>query len=425
MVQHGLFRRLPVTLAVVVATVGGLAVSLPAQAASAANPACPWVGQHASPEQRAAEVLAQMTMAEKITMVHGDSYVALRGSDPGHRRPVRARVEPGGRPRRRRRRHDRRDPAARAGRRGRQLGSVAGPAVRRRDRKRAVGQGRQRRPRADGEHRPRPALGPRVRVLRRGPLPAGQIGAADIQGRAGHRRARPGETLAVYNQETNRNTATDNAIIIRPDDERDLPAAVPGGRPAGRRVVGHVLLQHINGSPACQDDYTQNQVLKDEWQLPRLHHLRLGRDALHCGRPPTTASTCRCRTTQFFGAAARPRPHRRSGAAVAAERHGHAHPHRGVPLRPVRPAADRVTVHCGHQHAARRGRQGHRRAGHRAAEEHELRAAAVHPLHQVDRGDRRRRGSRRADRPAAAAPAYAAPYSSRRTTASSRAPAAA
>ncbi|HEY4457908.1 MAG TPA: hypothetical protein VGN81_26570, partial [Pseudonocardiaceae bacterium] len=58
-------------------------VALPGSAqTSATDPACPWVGQHASPAQRAAEVLAKMTTDQKIQMVHGDSNSPYAGQIP-------------------------------------------------------------------------------------------------------------------------------------------------------------------------------------------------------------------------------------------------------------------------------------------------------------------------------------------------------
>ncbi|HVV18159.1 MAG TPA: glycoside hydrolase family 3 C-terminal domain-containing protein [Pseudonocardiaceae bacterium] len=261
------YRRLSLVLTVVAATVSGLAISLPAQAAGAVNPACPWVGQHASPAQRAAEVLSRMTLDEKIQMVHGVSS-PYAGQIPANARlcipalnledgpggvgdgmtgvtqlpaPVAAAASW--------------DPSL-----ARQYGAVIGNEQ--------WGKG------ANVD------LGPTVNIVRdprwgrafeslgEDPYLSGQIGAADIKGVQSQGVLAQVKHWAVYNQETNRNTSTDDAIISdRTMNEIYMPQFEESVQQGGASSV-MCSYAYINGSPACADAYTQNQVLKGEWNFP-------------------------------------------------------------------------------------------------------------------------------------------------------------
>jgi beta-glucosidase len=71
--------------------------------------------------------------------------------------------------------------------------------------------------------------------------------------------------LAVYNQETNRNSPADNAIVSnRALQEIYLPAFKAAVTKAG---VASVMCAYstINGSPACADNFLENQTLKQSW----------------------------------------------------------------------------------------------------------------------------------------------------------------
>ena len=263
--------RLPVRVGVVACAVAAAisVLALPGSAQSTpVNPACPWVGQHASPGQRAAEVLAKMTLDQKITMVHGDSTSPYAGQIPA-------------------------------------IAALCVPALNLEDGPGGVGDGM-----TGVTQLPAPVsaaaswdpslvsqygsvigneqwgkganvdLGPTVNIVRdprwgrafesygEDPYLAGQIGVADIKGIQSQGVLAQVKHLAVYNQETNRNTAADNAIVDpRTLNEIYLPqfqAAVQQGQ------VASVMCSYstINGSPACQNDYTQNQKLKDQWNFP-------------------------------------------------------------------------------------------------------------------------------------------------------------
>ena len=99
-------------------------------------------------------------------------------------------------------------------------------------------------------------LGPTVNIVRdprwgrafesygEDPYLAGQTAVADITGVQSQGVMAMVKHWAVYNQETNRNHPQDDAIVVGPDDARDLPAAVPGRGAAGARGLRDVQLRH-------------------------------------------------------------------------------------------------------------------------------------------------------------------------------------
>jgi beta-glucosidase len=64
----------------------GAAVITPTVAPATAGAACPWVGSKAPIEQRAADALAQMTLDEKLAMVHGAFQTTYSGYVPANAR---------------------------------------------------------------------------------------------------------------------------------------------------------------------------------------------------------------------------------------------------------------------------------------------------------------------------------------------------
>jgi beta-glucosidase len=64
--------RIPVVLAVVATAVTPLATAV--APSSAAASACPWLNRHQSPERRTSELMAHMTLDDKIQQVTGSSY---------------------------------------------------------------------------------------------------------------------------------------------------------------------------------------------------------------------------------------------------------------------------------------------------------------------------------------------------------------
>ena len=72
-------RRTTIALAAAGLVVAGMASAVPPGAAHADTTACSWVGSTAAPEQRAAQVLAQMTLDEKLSMTHGSGLPGYAG----------------------------------------------------------------------------------------------------------------------------------------------------------------------------------------------------------------------------------------------------------------------------------------------------------------------------------------------------------
>lgn len=66
--------------------VAGPVLPAPAVAAPAAPAACPWVGSTAPVATRVAQVLGQMTLDEKIAMVHGTAAAGYTGRVAGNSR---------------------------------------------------------------------------------------------------------------------------------------------------------------------------------------------------------------------------------------------------------------------------------------------------------------------------------------------------
>src|SRR5882757_6058582 len=81
-------RKLRRALAVGAVLVLGTAIPGAAAAApeNGPNPACPWVGSHAPVDVKVSQVLRQMTLDEKIAMVHGAAGSAYVGYVPGDAR---------------------------------------------------------------------------------------------------------------------------------------------------------------------------------------------------------------------------------------------------------------------------------------------------------------------------------------------------
>src|SRR5262249_44556189 len=123
-------------------------------------------------------------------------------------------------------------------------------------------------------------LGPTVNIVRdprwgrafetygEDPYLAGQTAVGFVGGVQGQGVMSQVKHLAVYNQETSRNTPADNAIVSqRTMQEIYLPqfeAAVTQGRSAS------VMCSYsaINGPFACEDPYILSDVLKRQWNFP-------------------------------------------------------------------------------------------------------------------------------------------------------------
>jgi beta-glucosidase len=120
-------------------------------------------------------------------------------------------------------------------------------------------------------------LGPTINIVRdprwgrafesigEDPYLAGQLSAADIRGVQSAGTMAQVKHYAVYNQETNRNTSSDNAVVsTQAEQEIYLPAfqaAVQQG------AASSVMCSYswINGTAACQNPYTLSTVLRQQF----------------------------------------------------------------------------------------------------------------------------------------------------------------
>jgi beta-glucosidase len=120
-------------------------------------------------------------------------------------------------------------------------------------------------------------LGPTINIVRdprwgrafesmgEDPYLAGQLGASEIQGIQSTGTMAQVKHLAVYNQETNRNTPQDDAIVsTRAEQEIYLPAFQAAVTKGGASSV-MCSYSSINGPYACQDPYLEAQVLRDQF----------------------------------------------------------------------------------------------------------------------------------------------------------------
>ena len=97
------------------------------------------------------------------------------------------------------------------------------------------------------------------------PYLAGQIGAADLQGIQSQGPMAQVKHYAVYNQESKRNTEADNAIVSeRTEREIYLPAFETSVKQGGADSV-MCSYSAVNGPFACENGPLQTTILKNEW----------------------------------------------------------------------------------------------------------------------------------------------------------------
>jgi beta-glucosidase len=265
---HGpsLLRRARlVALAVALACASLVAAVSAAQPVAASPAACPWVGSSAPVPTRVGEVLAKMTVAQKVALVTGASGSSYAGLIPA-------------------------------------IGSLCIPALNLQDGPAGVGDGL-----ANVTQLPAPVdiaatwdtsaeqtygqvigteqaakgttvdLGPTINIVRdprwgrafesigEDPYLNGTLGAADIRGVQSTGVMAQVKHFAVYNQETNRNTSSDNAVVsTQAEQEIYLPAfqkAVQNG--AASSVM--CSYSYVNGTAACQNQYLLSTVLRQQF----------------------------------------------------------------------------------------------------------------------------------------------------------------
>jgi beta-glucosidase len=248
--------------AVLAAALGTLVAPAAAQAAPTADPACPWVGSHAPVDARVSQVLGRMTLDEKITMVHGAAGSAYTGYIPGDTRlcipalkmqdgPVGVRMD-----------NTTQLPAAAdvAASFDPSLAASYGTVIGKEDKAKGV----------DVD------LGPTVNIVRdprwgrafesysEDPYLAGQIGAADINGIQGQGVMAQVKHWAVYNQETNRNTPADDAVVADRTVHEIYAAAFGTIVDESHPSSAMCSYASINGTYACENAYL-NTILKTDF----------------------------------------------------------------------------------------------------------------------------------------------------------------
>ncbi|ROR46360.1 beta-glucosidase [Kitasatospora cineracea] len=241
--------------------VAGALATLGSPAASAADQ--PWTNAAQTPEQRADELLAAMTQAEKLTMLHGGPSCGYAGCIPANTRlgipALHFQDGPVG---------------AGDGLTGvTQLAApVSGAASWDPDLMRAYGQVLGAEQWGKGTN---VVLAPTVNIVRdprwgrafesfgEDPYLAGQIGAADIAGIQSQGPMAQVKHFAVYNQETNRNSTADNAVV---SDRAEREIYLPAFEAAVQQGVDSAMCSYssVNGAFACENGPLLNGVLKGD-----------------------------------------------------------------------------------------------------------------------------------------------------------------
>ncbi|MCF3963102.1 glycoside hydrolase family 3 C-terminal domain-containing protein [Streptomyces fuscigenes] len=234
----------------------------PESPASGSSAACPWLGSHAPVDDRVSQVLSKMTLDEEITMVHGAAGSAYTGYVPGDARlcipalkmqdgPVGVRMN-----------DTTQLPAAAsvAASFDPSVASSYGAVIGAEDKAKGV----------DVD------LGPTVNIVRdprwgrafesysEDPYLTGQIGAADIEGIQSQGVMAQVKHWAVYNQETNRNTVTDNAVIDDRTVQEVYTAAFGTIVSQAKPSSAMCSYSSINGTYACENAYLNN-ILKNQF----------------------------------------------------------------------------------------------------------------------------------------------------------------
>ncbi|MFI6809094.1 glycoside hydrolase family 3 C-terminal domain-containing protein [Streptomyces luteogriseus] len=251
--------RWPAVIAAACAALGGSLIAPTTAPAATANADCPWVGQRATPSQRAEQVLARMTLDEKIQMVHGAASSSYAGLIPGIARLCVPALKMQDGPVGVRMRDTTQLPAAAAVAASfdTSLAKSYGQVIGAEDKAKGV----------DVD------LGPTVNIVRdprwgrafesysEDPHLTGEMGSADIEGIQSQGVMAQVKHFAVYNQETNRNTPADNAIV---DDRvvREIYTAAFGTIVAKARPSSAMCsYSSVNGTYACENAYLNN-ILK-------------------------------------------------------------------------------------------------------------------------------------------------------------------
>ena len=252
-------------VALVTASAGLFAAVGPAATAQAAAPAgCPWVDSAAPISQRVSELMSKLTLSQEISLMTGASGSSYAGLIPA-------------------------------------IGSLCMPAVNFQDGPAGPGDGM-----TGVTQLPAPVdvaatwdtsaeqeygqvigaeqaakgtsvdLGPTINIDRdprwgrafesvgEDPYLNGQLGAANIRGVQSAGTMAEVKHFAVYNQETNRNTSADNAVVSTEAEQEIYFPAFQAAVQQGAAASVMCSYSVINGTPACQDPYTLSTVLRQQ-----------------------------------------------------------------------------------------------------------------------------------------------------------------
>ena len=242
-----------------------LAVAYAAPSSTAASASCPWVGSTLPISQRVSQLMSKMSVSQEVTLLTGASGSSYVGFIPA-------------------------------------IGSLCTPAMNLEDGPAGVGDGmngvtqlpapvnvaatwdaaaEQRYGQVIGSEQAGKGttvdLGPTINIVRdprwgrafesvgEDPYLNGVLGAANIQGVQSAGEMAQVKHLAVYNQETNRNTPSDNAIVdTRTLQEIYLPAfRISAQQGAASSVM--CSYSTVNGTYACQNPYLLTTALRQQF----------------------------------------------------------------------------------------------------------------------------------------------------------------
>src|SRR5580698_4959283 len=261
-------RKRPLIVALALATTSAslLAVAA-AQAppAAAVSTACPWVGSSAPIPTRVSEVMSKITQAQEIDLVTGVGGSSYVGFTPA-------------------------------------IGALYIPALNLQDGPAGVGDGL-----ANVTQLPAPVdaaatwdpsaemlygqvvgteqaakgttidLGPTINIVRdprwgrafesigEDPYLNGTLGAAEIQGVQSTGTMAQVKHFAVYNQETDRNTSADNAVVSTEAEQEIYLPAFQDAIQQGAASSVMCSYSYINGTAACQNPYLLTTVLRQQF----------------------------------------------------------------------------------------------------------------------------------------------------------------
>ena len=243
----------------VVAMLGGT------NSAEAASTSCPWVGSSAPISQRVSELMSHMTVAQEVALATGEGGSSYVGFIPA-------------------------------------IGSLCIPAMNLEDGPAGVGDGM-----SNVTQLPAPVsvaatwdtsaeqqygqvigaeqaakgttvdLGPTINIVRdprwgrafesigEDPYLNGQLGAADIRGVQSTGVMAQVKHYAVYNQETDRNTSADNAVVSTQAEQEIYLPAFQAAVQQGDASSVMCSYSYINGTAACQNPYLLSTVLRQQF----------------------------------------------------------------------------------------------------------------------------------------------------------------